>query len=199
MIIKSIELEKVCGVTSVIPENALPEVAFAGRSNVGKSSLLNLLAQRKSLARTSSTPGKTQTINYYLLNNELYLVDLPGYGYAKASKGSRESWGKLVEKYLNTSGQLKAIFLLLDIRHAPSADDVQMYEWIVYRKLRPVLIATKADKIKRSGWQKQMKLIRSVLGAPDDTEIIPFSSLKKLGREDVYKVLDSIGDKHDED
>lgn len=192
MKIVSIELDTVCGITSKIPENTIPEVAFAGRSNVGKSSFLNTVVQRKALARTSATPGKTQTINYYLLNKELYLVDLPGYGYTRASVSTKAQWGKMVENYLNASPSLKAIFLLLDIRHAPSKDDIQMYDWIVHRGLTPVLIVTKADKIKRSQYQKQVKLIKKTLGAADDVQAIVFSSLDKLGREEVYSFFESL-------
>lgn len=189
MKITSIELDTVCGITSKLPENTLTEVAFAGRSNVGKSSLLNTLVNRKALARTSATPGKTQTINYYLLNKVLYLVDLPGYGYTKASVSAKQQWGKMVENYLNTSKSLKVIFLLVDIRHAPTKDDCMMYDWIVHKGIRPVIIATKADKIKRSQYKKQEKLIRTTLNAGEDTKLIVFSSLGKFGTEDVYQVF----------
>nr|MCR5278716.1 ribosome biogenesis GTP-binding protein YihA/YsxC [Lachnospiraceae bacterium] len=130
MIIRSIELETVVGITSKLPANTLPEVAFAGKSNVGKSSLINAIVNRKALARTSSEPGKTQTINFYNLNKEMYLVDLPGYGYAKTSMETREKWGKMIEKYLETSKMLKQVFLLMDIRHEPGANDCQMYRWV---------------------------------------------------------------------
>lgn len=156
MVIKSVELETVCGITSVLPENTMPEVAFAGKSNVGKSSLINGLLNRKSLARTSSQPGKTQTINFYNVNKELYFVDLPGYGYAKVSKGTQEKWGTMIENYLQTSKQLKAVFLLIDIRHEPSSNDKMMYDWIVYNGFNPIIIATKLDKIKRSQVQKMV-------------------------------------------
>ena len=132
MVIKNVELEIVCGITSKLPDTDLMEIAFAGKSNVGKSSLINALLNRKSLARTSATPGKTQTINFYNVNKELYLVDLPGYGYAKVSPKEKEQWGKLIERYLNTSKKLKAVFLLIDIRHEPTANDKMMYDWIVY-------------------------------------------------------------------
>ena len=160
MIIKSINLETVCGITSTLPDNDKPEVAFAGKSNVGKSSLINALMNRKSYARISATPGKTQTINFYNINEELYLVDLPGYGYAKVSEAEKERWGKMIERYLNNSPQLKAVFLLIDIRHAPSANDKMMYEWIVAQGYHPIIIATKLDKIKRSQKDKQIKLIK---------------------------------------
>ena len=164
MIIRSLNLETVCGITSKLPENELPEIAFAGKSNVGKSSLINALVNRKSYARTSATPGKTQTINFYNINEELYLVDLPGYGYAKVSEKEKIQWGKLIERYLHGSNQLKAVFLLIDIRHAPSANDKMMYDWILDQGYNPIIIATKLDKIKRSQKDKQLKLIRQGLG-----------------------------------
>lgn len=183
--IKNVSLDIVCGVTSRLPDTRQPEVAFAGKSNVGKSSLINALVNRKSLARTSANPGKTQTINFYHVNDAFYLVDLPGYGYASASQKVRESWGKMVERYLNTSSNLREIFLLIDIRHAPSANDRMMYEWIVSSGYRPVIIATKADKIKRSQLQKQIRLIRETLELPAETDVIPFSSVSKNGRDAV--------------
>ena len=157
MIIKQAELETVCGITSKLPENEWPEVAFAGKSNVGKSSLINGLLNRKSLARTSSQPGKTQTINFYKVNGDLYLVDLPGYGYAKVSNEIKAKWGKMIERYLHGSKQLRAVFLLIDIRHDPSANDKTMYDWVVHQGFEPIIIATKLDKIKRSQVQKQLK------------------------------------------
>ena len=159
MVIKNINLETVCGITSVLPEYDKPEIAFAGKSNVGKSSLINALMNRKSYARISATPGKTQTINFYNINDEMYLVDLPGYGYAKVSEQEKAQWGKLIERYLHTSGQLRAVFLLIDIRHKPSGNDKMMYEWIVSQGFNPVIIATKLDKIKRSHKDKQMKMV----------------------------------------
>ena len=185
MIIKSVELETVCGITSTLPHNELPEVAFAGKSNVGKSSMLNALINRKSLARTSSTPGKTQTINYYNVNHELYLVDLPGYGYAKVSQATKEKWGKMIEKYLRKSPTLKAVFLLIDIRHEPGNNDVEMYRWIEANGFKPVIIATKLDKIARSQVQKQTGLIRRTLGAKGAV-IIPFSALNKQGVDEIW-------------
>ena len=163
MVIKNVNLETVCGITSKLPDNTLPEIAFAGKSNVGKSSLINGLLNRKSLARTSSQPGKTQTINFYNVNEALYFVDLPGYGYAKVSKETQEKWGVMIEKYLRTSKQLKAVFLLIDIRHDPSANDKNMYEWIVYNGYEPINIATKLDKIKRRHHAKQIKAIKEGL------------------------------------
>lgn len=192
MVIKNVELETVCGPTSELPKNNLPEVAFAGKSNVGKSSLINALMNRKSLARTSSQPGKTQTINFYNINNEMYLVDLPGYGYAKVSEKERERWGKMIEKYLETSEKLRAVFLLIDIRHEPSANDKQMFEWIDYEGYQPIVICTKADKISRGAVQKQLAMIRKSLGADKDTIILPFSALNKTGREDIWDLMDQV-------
>ena len=191
MVIKSVNLETVCGVTSKLPENKLPEVAFAGKSNVGKSSLINALMNRKSYARTSAQPGKTQTINFYNINEELYFVDLPGYGYARASKTEVEKWGRMIEKYLHTSKQLKCVFLLIDIRHEPGANDKMMYDWVCANGYTPVIIATKLDKIKRSQTDKQVKLIRDTLGAKG-IMIVPFSATSKQGREEIYEIIDKI-------
>ncbi len=191
MVIKNVNLEIVCGPTSKLPANKLPEVAFAGKSNVGKSSLINALMNRKSYARTSAQPGKTQTINFYNINEEIYFVDLPGYGYAKASKVEVEKWGKMIEKYLHTSKQLKCVFLLVDIRHDPGNNDKIMYEWVTANGYTPVIIATKLDKIKRSQISKQVAAIRSGLGAREAV-IIPFSATSKQGREDIYEIIDQI-------
>lgn len=186
MVIKNINLETVCGITSVLPQNELPEIAFAGKSNVGKSSLINALMNRKSYARISATPGKTQTINFYNINSELYLVDLPGYGYAKVSEKEKEQWGKLIERYLHGSAQLKAVFLLIDIRHDPSANDKMMYDWIVNQGFQPIIIATKLDKLKRSQIQKHVKMVREGLKLIPGTRVIPFSSVTKQGRDDIW-------------
>ncbi len=191
MVIKNVNLEIVCGPTSKLPANKLPEVAFAGKSNVGKSSLINALMNRKSYARTSAQPGKTQTINFYNINEEIYFVDLPGYGYAKASKVEVEKWGKMIEKYLHTSKQLKCVFLLVDIRHDPGNNDKIMYEWVTANGYTPVIIATKLDKIKRSQINKQIAAIRSGLGAKEAV-IIPFSATSKQGREEIYEIIDQI-------
>ena len=192
MIIKQAELETVCGITSKLPENAFPEVAFAGKSNVGKSSLINGLLNRKSLARTSSQPGKTQTINFYKVNGDLYLVDLPGYGYAKVSNEIKAKWGRMIENYLHGSKQLKAVFLLVDIRHEPSENDKRMYEWIVWNGYVPIIIATKLDKIKRSQIQKQLKLIRTGLNVKPGTQILPFSAETKQGRDEIWALIDTL-------
>ena len=192
MVIKNVGLETVCGITSKIPENLLPEVAFAGKSNVGKSSLINALMNRKSLARTSSQPGKTQTINYYNVNDAIYFVDLPGYGYAKANVKVKEQWGRMVENYLHKSKQLKQVFHLIDIRHAPTENDCMMYDWILHNGYQPIIIATKLDKIKRSQIQKQQSLILSTLNAAEGTAIVPFSAETKQGREEICGILDKI-------
>ncbi len=189
MKIKSVALETVVGITSKLPEHSLPEIAFAGKSNVGKSSLINALLNRKALARTSSQPGKTQTINFYNINESFYFVDLPGYGYAKVSQEIREKWGKMIERYLKQSKVLKLVCLLVDIRHAPSENDKIMYEWIVYQGYQPVILATKLDKIKRSAREKQIKLIRESLGATKETVILPFSAETKQGREEVWQLI----------
>ena len=192
MIIKKVELETVCGYTSTLPENDKPEIAFAGKSNVGKSSLINALMNRKSLARTSSQPGKTQTINFYNINDAMYLTDLPGYGYAKVSQKEKEKWGKMIENYLHTSRQLRAVFLLIDIRHDPSANDKMMYDWMVYQGFHPIIIATKLDKIKRSQVQKQLKAVKTGLQVEPDTIILPFSAETKQGRDEIWDLMDQI-------
>lgn len=192
MIIKNVSLETVCGITSRIPDNKLPEAAFAGKSNVGKSSLINALMNRKSLARTSAQPGKTQTINFYNINNTLYFVDLPGYGYARANEAVKAQWGRMIENYLHRSKQLQIVFLLIDIRHEPSENDRIMYKWICRNGYHPVIIATKLDKIKRSQLQKQLKLIRTSLEVGPETIIIPFSAETKQGREEIYELLDRL-------
>lgn len=206
MIIKDVNLETVCGITSVIPQNEFIEIAFAGKSNVGKSSLINALMNRKSYARTSAQPGKTQTINFYKIKSgvkvaegaderideELYFVDLPGYGYAKVSQEVKAKWGKMIENYLKKSQVLKAVFLLIDIRHEPGANDVQMYEWILDQGYQPIIIATKADKIKRSQLQKQVKLIKEGLGVVKGTIVIPFSAETKVGRDEIYALITAL-------
>ena len=191
MVIKNVSLETVCGISSRIPDNRYPEFAFAGKSNVGKSSLINGLMNRKSLARTSSQPGKTQTINFYNINDALYFVDLPGYGYAKAGEEIKATWGKMVENYLHRSRRLQAVFLLVDIRHEPSGNDKMMYEWIVHQGFSPVIIATKLDKIKKSQVSKNVRIIREGLGMKKDGILIPYSALSKQGREEIYALLDS--------
>ena len=195
MVIKSVNLETVCGITSTLPKNERVEIAFAGRSNVGKSSLINVLINRKSYARTSSQPGKTQTINFYNINDAIYFVDLPGYGYAKAGQEVKAKWGRMVENYLHRSRRLRAVFLLIDIRHAPSENDRIMYDWIWGQGYQPIIIATKLDKINRSQIQKQINLIRTTLKAGQDVLILPFSAQTKQGRDEIYEILDDIIEK----
>lgn len=192
MVIKQVNLETVCGITSKIPDNQLPEIAFAGKSNAGKSSLINALMNRKSLARTSSQPGKTQTINFYNINDAMYLVDLPGYGYAKVSESERAKWGRMIENYLHTSKQLQAVFLLIDIRHTPGANDKTMYDWIVYQGYQPIIIATKLDKLKRSQVQKALKEVRTGLGLKAGDVVIPFSAETKQGRDEIWGLMDEL-------
>lgn len=189
MIIKSVNLETVCGVTSRLPVNEKPEFAFAGKSNVGKSSLINALMNRKAYARTSAQPGKTQTINFYNINDEMYYVDLPGYGYAKVSQTEKEKWGRMIENYLHQSKQIRQVFLLVDIRHEPGANDRQMYDWILHNGYRPVVIATKLDKINRSQIQKHVKMVRTALGMQAEDVLIPFSAETKQGREEIWSLI----------
>lgn len=191
MVIRSLTLETVCGITSTLPENDKPEIAFAGKSNVGKSSLINALMNRKSFARTSATPGKTQTINFYNINEEMYLVDLPGYGYAKVSESEKVKWGKMIERYLHNSKQLKAVFLLIDIRHEPSANDKMMYNWVVEMGYNPIIIATKLDKIKRSQVDKHLKMIRQGLNLIPGTTVIPFSATTKQGKDEIWELVET--------
>ncbi len=191
MVIRNISLETVCGITSTLPENDKPEIAFAGKSNVGKSSLINALMNRKSFARISATPGKTQTINFYNINDALYLVDLPGYGYAKVSQQEKEKWGKMIERYLHSSKQLRAVFLLIDIRHEPSANDKMMYDWVVSQGYNPIIIATKQDKLKRSQIDKHVRMLRQGLKLVPGTRIIPFSSVTKQGRDEIWELMET--------
>ena len=192
MVIKQVSLDIVCGITSKVPQTGRPEVAFAGKSNVGKSSLINALMNRKSLARTSSQPGKTQTINFYNVNDVMYLVDLPGYGYAKVSEAVKAKWGKMIENYLHQSATLKAVFLLVDIRHEPSGNDRLMYRWICDNGYEPIIVATKLDKIKRSQVQQHLKMLRQGLELLPGTQVIPFSAETKQGREEIWELMDSV-------
>lgn len=191
MVIKNVNLETVCGITSKLPDNNMPEIAFAGKSNVGKSSLINALMNRKSYARISATPGKTQTINFYNINEELYLVDLPGYGYAKVSEKEKQQWGRLIERYLHQSAQLRAVFLLIDIRHDPSANDRMMYHWILDQGFAPIIIATKLDKLKRSQVAKHIKMLKEGLELRPGTTVIPFSSVTKQGRDEIWELVET--------
>lgn len=192
MVIKQVSLDIVCGITSTLPDTEKPEIAFAGKSNVGKSSLINALINRKALARTSGQPGKTQTINFYNVNDTLFLVDLPGYGYAKVAESIKEKWGKMIENYLHTSKTLKAVFLLIDIRHDPSNNDKNMYDWVIANGFQPIIIATKLDKIKRSQLQKQIKAIRTGLEVVEGTPIIPFSAETKQGRDEIWELIEEF-------
>ena len=192
MVIKNVSLETVCGITSKLPENDKMEAAFAGKSNVGKSSLINGLMNRKSLARTSSQPGKTQTINYYNINDAMYFVDLPGYGYAKVSKTVKEKWGRMIEGYLKKSKTLRVIFLLVDIRHEPSGNDKGMYDWCIQYGFNPIIIATKADKVSKAQKLKQVALIRKSLNCVAGTPIIPYSSITKEGRDEIWEYIDMV-------
>jgi len=192
MVIKSVNLETVCGITSTFPDNVNIEIAFAGKSNVGKSSLINALMNRKSYARISAEPGKTQTINFYNINDEFYMVDLPGYGYAKANEEVKAKWGKMIERYLHQSIKLRAVFLLIDIRHTPSENDRLMYDWVLSNGYKPIIIATKLDKINRSQIQKNVKIVKEGLGVDKDTIVIPFSSETKQGKEEVYQIMDEL-------
>ena len=190
MIIKDVNLETVCGITSKLPANTQPEFAFAGKSNVGKSSLINALMNRRSYARTSSQPGKTQTINFYHINDAFYYVDLPGYGYARANQEVKAKWGKMIENYLHKSPMLKCVFLLIDIRHDPSENDRLMYQWILDQGYRPVIIATKADKLKRSQIAKHVKMVREGLSMQPEDVLIPFSAETKQGREEIWDYIE---------
>lgn len=197
MVIKNVSLETVCGITSRLPDNTMPEIAFTGKSNVGKSSLINVLMNRKSLARTSAQPGKTQTINFYNVNDAFYLVDLPGYGYAKVNEEVKAKWGKMVERYLKHSRQLLAVFLLIDIRHEPSSNDRMMYDWIMSQGYHPIIIATKMDKLNRSQIPKAVNVVREGLGAEKGTAVLPFSALSRQGRDEIYEVMDGLLTKKD--
>lgn len=190
MVIKSLELETVCGITSTLPVNNQIEMAFWGRSNVGKSSLINVLMNRKGFARISSQPGKTQTINYYHVNDLFYLVDLPGYGYAKVSKEVAAKWGKMIEKYLDTSERLRVVFLLIDIRHAPTTNDIKTYQTLLKKGFNPLIIATKADKVSRNQRNKNIAVIKKTLKLFEDTPVIPFSSQTKEGKEEIWEYIE---------
>ena len=192
MVIKNVSLDIVCGITSKLPDTGRPEIAFAGKSNVGKSSLINGLLNRKALARTSSQPGKTQTINFYNINEQLYFVDLPGYGYAKVSPEMVKKWGKMIDGYLENSKVLRLVFLLVDIRHKPNKNDKQMYDWCINYGFNPIIIATKEDKVKRSQKANLIKEIKNALGVIEGTPVIPFSAVSKSGRDDIWEYIDMM-------
>jgi GTP-binding protein len=172
------------------PDSALPEFALAGRSNVGKSSFINKMINRKNLARTSSKPGKTQTLNFYLINESLYFVDVPGYGFARVSKKEREAWGKMMETYFTTREQLRAVVLIVDLRHPPTKDDVMMYEFLKHYQIPTIIIATKADKVPKGKWQKHLKVVRETLNIMDDDELILFSAETGQGKEEAWAALE---------
>lgn len=180
------------GNKSQFPEPILPEIAFAGKSNVGKSSLINCLINRKALARTSSQPGKTQTINFYNIQQKINFVDLPGYGYAKVSKTEREKWGKLIEGYLSNRENLRQVILLVDIRHEVGANDKMMYDWITYYHNHVIVVATKADKVSRNQLQKHLSVIRKGLGLRGEDILIPFSATTKQGKDEIWNILDQV-------
>lgn len=191
MQVNNVSLEAVGIKMEQFPKTGLPEIAFAGKSNVGKSSLINGLINRKALARTSGQPGKTRTINFYNVENLLYFVDLPGYGYAKTSKTSREEWGKMIEYYLKKRQELKMVVLLVDIRHEPSENDQLMANWIRGNGFEPVVIATKSDKIKRSQLQKHISMIRKGLSLKNENYVLPFSSMTKQGKDEIWAVIET--------
>ena len=192
MIIKKAELEAVTAKKNQYPEDNLKEIAFAGRSNVGKSSLLNLLTNRKKLARVSGSPGKTRTINFYRVNDEFRIVDLPGYGYAKVSKSMSETWGDMMDTYFETRQGLVKVIQLVDIRHAPSKQDVEMYEYLRHYGFDGIVVATKADKVSRNEMQKCIKQIRTTLKLGKDDIVIPVSSLKKTGHDQLLQVMEDL-------
>ena len=192
MIVKKAELQAVAVKKSQYPEDNLPEVAFAGRSNVGKSSLLNLLTNRKKLAKVSGTPGKTRTINFYLINDEFRIVDLPGYGYAKVSRSTSEDWGAMMDGYLQGREGLRKVVQLVDIRHAPSSQDVQMYDYLKHYGLDGIVVATKCDKVSRNEMAKCLSLIKKTLGMGPEDKIIAISSLKRTGQEELLDLLSEI-------
>lgn len=190
MKIDSVELEKIAVRQSQYPEEVLPEFLLVGRSNVGKSSFINTIVMRKNFAHTSSKPGKTQTLNFYLVNKAFYLVDVPGYGYANTGKEKSKKMGLMIEEYLKSRGNLSSVFLLIDYRHKPTEDDVLMYEFLAYYHIRTIIIATKYDKVNTSDRAKQDKLIRETLKLKDTDIVIPFSSFTKKGRDEVYHVIE---------
>ena len=193
MLIRSVDLPYVCGVKSVLPKTGKPEFVLAGRSNVGKSSFVNALLQRKSFARTSSTPGKTRTINFYAVNDAFFLVDLPGYGYAKTGPVEQEKWDRLIRRYLSEGEDIEEVILLLDSRRVPNEMDLQMFQWILAATgYEPIVIITKMDKLKRSQHTKAIKEIREKLGASKDCMMIPFSAETKSGREEFLELVDKI-------
>src|SRR5574344_2344156 len=189
MKINSVELTNLAVRVSQYPNSKLPEYLLVGRSNVGKSSFINTLINRKNFAHTSATPGKTQTLNFYLVNNLFYLVDVPGYGYASVDKATQKKFGLMIEEYLKTRASLKRVFLLIDFRHKPMEDDVLMYNFLKYYHLNVSIVATKYDKVKMNDRKKQEKIIENTFELQPSDNIIYFSSLTKIGREEIYKII----------
>ena len=192
MIVNNVELEAVAVRKEQYPESGMPEIAFAGKSNVGKSSLINTMVYRKAIARTSQNPGKTRTINFYNIEDKMYLVDLPGYGYAKAPKNEIAKWGKMIEGYLLNREELKAIIMLVDIRHEPSKNDIMMYEWLKHYGHNIIIVATKSDKLKRSQLSKHISVLKKSLAISGNDILIPFSSEDKSGRDELWQVIEGL-------
>ncbi|WP_312699103.1 ribosome biogenesis GTP-binding protein YihA/YsxC [Sedimentibacter sp.] len=192
MIIKKAELLITAVKKEQYPDTVVPEIAFAGKSNVGKSSMINALLNRRSLARTSSQPGKTQTLNFYNINDSFNFVDLPGYGYAKVSKTEKEKWGKMIDTFLHNRNQLKEVILLVDIRHEPSSNDIQMYDWIKSCGYTGYVIASKADKLSKSQQMKSVSIIKKTLKISDNNVIFPFSATSKAGVEQIWTLFENI-------
>ncbi|RQD75335.1 MAG: YihA family ribosome biogenesis GTP-binding protein [Candidatus Syntrophonatronum acetioxidans] len=192
MRVKSVEFVKKASQPGQFPPEELPEVAFAGRSNVGKSSLINTLINRKKLAPTSGQPGKTRTIDFYIINGKIYLVDLPGYGFARVSKKMKEKWGKLVEGYLQNRSQLKLVVLLVDIRHDPTEDDLLMYDWLKYYHIPVLIAATKRDKISRGKALQKIKGIKAKLEVEPGDLVVPFSAKSKEGKDEIWKYINQL-------
>ena len=190
MEINSVELKSIAVRTSQYPEDNLPEFLLVGRSNVGKSSFINTLIERKNYAHTSSKPGKTTTLNFYEVNNTLYIVDVPGYGFALGGKEKQKKFGMMIEEYLKTRTTMKKVFLLVDYRHKPTEDDVLMYNFLKYYNIDVEVVATKYDKVNKNGRIKQDKIIKDTLKLPDDRPFIPFSTVTKKGKDEVYKIIE---------
>lgn len=191
MNVNNVNLEAVGVKLAQYPTTLMPEIAFAGKSNVGKSSLINCLINRKSLARTSGQPGKTRTINFYNVENLLYFVDLPGYGYAKISKDAKESWGKMIEDYLYNRPTIKMVVLLVDIRHEPNVNDQLMAHWVMSMGYTPLIVATKADKVNRSQLQRHLAVIKKTLKLKNEHLVLPFSNLSRLGKDEIWQAMEA--------
>ncbi len=192
MNVNNVSLEAVAVKKEQYPQTGMPEVAFAGKSNVGKSSLINCMINRKALARTSQNPGKTRTINFYNVEDKLYFVDLPGYGYAKAPKSEQQKWGKMIEGYLLKREELKAIIMLVDIRHEPGENDLMMYDWLKHYGHNIIIAATKSDKLKRSQLDKHKKMLKNAFGLEKDEILLPFSSETRSGREELWEIIEQV-------